>query len=844
MPKRTSPTLDIRLSRTALLAAVVAAFAQLPNGQGAPAGTSARPRPEASLSCEPNHGQAPAAAAAICRKLAVKAFLKPDGVLFLTPGSDPIDPPAPFQLSFVGADSAARSGQPKEPTGRANYFRGADPKRWLRAVPLYRDWTWKSVYPGIDIVYHDRRGSLEIDFVLAPGSDPAAIRFEAARQYTLDLREDGTLIVEDPRARQLVLEKPRAYQLREGDEISVPSEYRVQPNGEISFAIGAYDPSLPLTIDPVVTYSSYLGGSRHELAEDVVLNEGRMFIVGTTYSTDFPTVAPLFTRPTPQFAFLAVDVFLMRIDPETGTVEAATYFGGAGTDVAGGLAAVDDGILITGTTGSTDLPLMQPLQTSLAGGRDAFLAKLSSDLSSLTWSTYLGGSALEQGLGVAADASGQPVVVGSTTSTDYPVSDELQSENAGSSDVFVSKLQSDGSGFVFSSYLGGEGADTAYGVALNGTDAVFIAGSTTSAALPAASSAQPDFGGIRDGFAAKLRSDGQALQYLTYLGGGQIDEALGIDVGRTNIATVSGKTCSSDFPVEQPFQPALAGACDAFVTQLNPGGDGFLYSSYLGGALNDGAFDVDIDDNGNAFLTGSTDSPDFPLLLAQGSGATPSGGVDAFVTAVDPVGVGLLYSARIGGSGSDSGRGIVAADDGSVVLAGRTTSIDYPVVSPAQPNLAGGLDGFAMVLSSPFEAPPSGGSDPVFGSLSPPPTGLFSYRGVINHYEVAFFPLRKRFRGRVEYTWNISASHDRVGGSASAQLGFSLVPMGQLRGDLDGFKLNFTTRGACLFGCPCIGSAVFFGGGTIVGQCYRDNFNNGARLWRDAFEFTLRRQTP
>ena len=319
----------------------------------------------------------------------------------------------------------------------------------------------------------------------------------------------------------------------------------------------------------------------------------------------------------------------------------------------------------------------------------------------LVYSTYLGGSLFDRGEDIAVDSSGNAYVTGRTFSTDFPTASPFQAFNAGTStgDVFVTKLNAAGNAVVYSTYLGGSDDDFGPDIAVDSSGSAYVTGRTDSTDFPTTNPFQATFGGGTfgggDAFVTKLNATGSALVYSTYLGGSgnenTISETGGIAVDASGNAYVTGDTASTDFPTASPFQAALGGTSgfpDAFVTKLNAAGSALVYSTYLGGSGTERGFDIALDASGNAYVTGDTNSTDFPT--ASPIQGTQAGGDDAFVAKFNPAGSALVYSTFLGGSSTDESFGIAIDTSGNAYIAGETFSTDFPTVNPFQAAHGGG----------------------------------------------------------------------------------------------------------------------------------------------------------
>jgi hypothetical protein len=388
------------------------------------------------------------------------------------------------------------------------------------------------------------------------------------------------------------------------------------------------------------------------------------------------------------------------IDP---TLLFSTYVGGTSTDAANAVTFDGPGnTYITGTTNSTDFPATAGvLQPALRGPGDAFVTKINPAGTGLVYSTYLGGSGTDIGNGIAVDTQGNAYIAGSTDSTDFPTVAALQGTNAGATDAFVTKLNSNGTGFTYSTYLGGTGADAANAIALN-NGIVFVTGTSASSGFPvSAGSVQPALAGATDAFVTSLNQAGGGPVYSTFLGGSGNDQGRGIDVNAEGDAFVTGTTDSTNFPVTvSAFQPTLEGISNGFVTRLNNLATMRQYSTYLGGSGTDVLTGIAVDAGDNAFITGYTSSPTYPVTPLAFQSTLDGIPTNAVITKLNPVGTALIYSTFLGGTGADQANSIALDLAGSAYVTGSTTSTDFPVTSAAfQPALKGATDSFISELN-------------------------------------------------------------------------------------------------------------------------------------------------
>ncbi len=585
-------------------------------------------------------------------------------------GRKPISPPAAFRMTLAGANPKATVTGLDELPGKSNYFIGKDPAKWRTKVPSYAKVKYQNVYRGIDLVYYGNPQQLEYDFVVAPGADPKAISLDVAairssadggrRAPRIDANGDLVIRAGEDEVR---LHKPMVYQAAVSKEDAgsarhfVDGRYVLKGNNRVSFEVSSYDPHKTLVIDPVLVYSTYLGGSYSDEGSGIAVDSlGSAYVTGMTDSTDFPTAHPLQAVAEGNY-----DAFVAKLNPAGSALVYSTYLGGSNYDYGSGIAVDSAGnAYITGVTYSTDFPIASPLQAVCGCGAyfgDAFVAKVNPAGSALVYSTYLGGSSDEFGHGIAVDPAGDAYITGGTSSTDFPTAKPLQAISGGDTDVFVSKLNPAGSALVYSTYLGGSSGDEGSGIAVDSAEDAYVTGITLSTDFPTANPLQAKFGGgpiigggrggppptpTGDGFVAKLNPTGSALVYSTYLGGSGSDSGNGIAVDSAGNAYVTGATDSftfagsNDFPTANPLQAADGGNSDAFVAKLNPTGSALVYSSFLGGISADGGYGIAVDSAGNAYVTGFTTSTNFPTANAL---QPISNNYDAFVTKIDFGGV-------------------------------------------------------------------------------------------------------------------------------------------------------------------------------------------------------------
>lgn len=615
------------------------------------------------------------------------------------------------RLRIEGASASAAPAALEPLPGKVNYLIGNDPSAWHSDVSTFARVSYDEVLPGIDVTYYGTNGgTLEYDFVVAPNTDPGSIRigFTGAEEVVL---RDGDLVLTTARG-AVTQQAPVLYQQIAGRRIPVEGSFELLGN-EVGFAVGAYDPRHPLVIDPTLTYSTYLGGSKDEEGHGIAVSDaGEAYVTGVTYSTNFPTGSPFGPSSVLQSTngqgaggTSGADVFISKLNASGSALEYSTYLGGSGLDYGAAIAVDGSGQAhVTGFTDSLNFPTHAAFQGALAqnpssGGpspNDAFVAKLNATGGALAYSTYLGGSGLDQAAGIALDRSGRVYVTGTTASVDFPTQAPLQGSNAGSFDAFVTRLDATGSTLSYSTYFGGAGDDHALGIAVEPVGTAYLTGYTSSPDFPTQAPFQGARAGAYNAFVTKVNDKGSALVYSTYLGGSGSDVAYGVAVDVSGAAYVAGHTTSTDFPLQVPLQVANAGSIDAFVTKVDPAGSALVYSTYLGGASADYARGIALDATGVAYVTGNTYSTGFP----NRDPLQPPKPFDVFVTTFDPAGTALGYSTHLGGSGDDIGYGIAVEGDAAYVT-GTTFSGNFPTMTPFQGANAGSYDAFVTKLASP-----------------------------------------------------------------------------------------------------------------------------------------------
>jgi uncharacterized repeat protein (TIGR01451 family) len=688
--------------------------------------------------------------------------------------------------------------------GKSNYFVGNDPSRWHRDVPQFARVRYASIYPGIDVVFYGNQRQMEYDFQVAPGADPAQaqLQFDGAQRVEL---KDGNLILRTENG-SVRLQAPRIYQRVEGQEQAVEGHYQMLAANRIGFAIGAYDRSKELVIDPVLDLSTYFGGSGNEFSTSIAVDGGgNIYLTGSTTSTDLITGHANASTPFQATLNGTQNVYVVKINAAGTSIGYLTYLGGTGTDTPAGIAVDSSGdAYVAGTTSSTDFPTTltnayqaTPL-TSSTGASHVFVTALSLSGSTLNYSSYLSGNGTDVASGMAIDANQDVFVTGTTTSTNssyssggtssdqfpasfLPETQAFQQFSRGATQFFVTKVNTAAFGIAsipYSTYFGGgtpsNGIAVGGGVAVDGKGNIYFSGTTNflftgqssatdfpilNAYQPCLDTAPPSINTnpqsctntasttATDAFVAKLNpnvSNGSQLLWSTYFGGSQNDSSTGVavDNGAANVFIV-GTTNSPDItPTTNigSYQPCLnvppstattctgtGTATDAFVARFDNLATttttttttnvlGLSYFSYLGGSGNDAGLAIAVDTADDAFLTGWTQSTDFPIFpnstvnpactpqnpcVIQGTLNGPQDAFLAHLASTTVSGQGQLgaYATYFGGSGTDEGTSVAIDNNSNIYLAGDTNSTDLQTQNPLQAQNNGGNDAFAAKFS-------------------------------------------------------------------------------------------------------------------------------------------------
>ncbi len=701
------------------------------------------------IAFEPNQGQTDASASYIAHGSGYGLVLAPSEAV-LSLGGKGTSAAVHMQLEGAAANPVISPSEPLP--GKSNYLRGNDPSRWVRNVPTFARVQYSAVYPGIDLVYYGHQGQLEYDFAVRSGADPKQIRLQIAGADRVSLGTDGSLRLKTS-VREVRWNKPVVYQEVDGQRRNVEGRFQLLARNRVGFVLGPYDRSRDLIIDPILGYATYFGGTGDEVNPQIALDvNSNIYLSGTTSSAVVPHPACGATgQPICSTLSGTTDVFVSKLDPIGSSVTYTTYLNGlslpvptapttygnaTGTDSSAGLVADNQGnVYVTGTTTSSDFPVTPTAFQSApkAAGAHVFLTKLDSTGTNLLYSSYLSGTGSDNAMSLAADNTGHAYILGWTTSVasgDFPTGTSFQqSPNNATRLYFVAKFDTTLSlvpSLKFFSYLGGgdsshsatpvDGVGAACnqlpcgGITLDSTGDAFVAVGTLFSNMPVINAYQAQINGGLDAYIVKISPDGGGLLYGTYFGGAGDDIANAIALDSSGNAYVAGSaTSATSLPVGtvKGILTYGGGATDGFIAKLSNPTSGVValtFSSFLGGTGDDVATSIVTDTTQNAYVVGSTTSPNFPVPINGTS--TPNSGTDAFLVKLN-TSIGFVsgtsspvaFSKLFGGSGTDRATGMALNPTGSVLITGETNSANFPVqsqlgISVLQPALGGLRDAF------------------------------------------------------------------------------------------------------------------------------------------------------
>ncbi len=598
-----------------------------------------------------------------------------------------------IRASFVGANPDAEIVAEGLQNCRYNFFIGSDKAKWRTNVPNYSSIVMRNIYPGIDVRYSGGDdGRIMCEFTAAPGADMSVIKMDYEGSAEISTDAAGKCFIRAVSGQVLGVIEPSA------DQGGLnPPRYNASLSNANNDRREAQRDHEITSASVQLVYSSYIGGADYDLSASIAVGDlGNAFMTGYTASMGFPSRDPF-------KSFQATtDIFVTKLSADGSAAVYSTFIGGDGDDD-GHAIVLDENeyAYVSGITNSTDFPTVNPFQDHFQGGFfDACVMKISPEGDSLIYATYLGGGDDEHAGDIDIDDAGSAYVCGFTFSSDFPTQNPFQTfgETGGITNFFVTKLSPPGNSLEYSTYLGGSNFDEGGAIAVNSAGNAYLAGRTESTDFPLQNPYQnTNHLGFYDLFVTELSADGSSLAFSTFLGGSGDDGAYGIALDAEDNIYITGGTKSLDFPIVDAFQSALnAPGYDAFVVKLSNDGSELIYGTFIGGPGAEWGNDIAIDAHGNVYVLGGTNWRDFPtrnpLYDYQGSR-------DVFLTKFTGSGKGLIFSTYLGGSGEENGWGLAVDGSGNAYVTGYTLSPDFPIFNAFQ-TFQGIQDGFIAKFSA------------------------------------------------------------------------------------------------------------------------------------------------
>ena len=623
-------------------------------------------------------------------------------------------PETVLRTRFLGASSHVRVTGHQHGSATFNYFVGDDPGDWQSDIRSFKEVRYRNLYPGIDLSCSGRDGTLKYEFVLAPGVGADAIRLSYRGAEGLRLAENGDLLISlDATGGATVLRDtaPVAHQEIAGERRTVDARFTLHDDQTVGLRLGDYDSRYPLVIDPQLRYSTFLGGSSEDGGYAIALDgSNNVYVAGETSSAAFPTSSGAYGA---NYDGGNSDVFVSVLDPTLGILRYSTFLGGDGGDDARAVALGSDGsVRVAGNTDSADFPTTDDAWDATHNGdTDVFLSVLDPTLGTLQHATFLGGSDADRIGDISLDASDAVYVTGDTKSEDFPTTPGVYDGvfNGGGpwgGDAFVSVLDPALSTVRHSTFLGGSASDEGIDLVVDGSRNTYVLGETRSAGFPTTDAAYDSTqGGYADVFVGLLDPTLRTLVYSTFLGGRLNDFGRAIALTDERVAYLTGETYSDDFPttIDAYNTHRNGGYADAFVSALDPEAGALRHSTFLGGTGWESAAAIALDADANVYLTGATDSNDFPVT-DQAYDRTYNGDTDGFLSVLPHDLESMRYTSFLGGSAGYEGdrcQALALDGTGNVYLTGRAHAGDFPTTGGAyDTSHNGGGDVFVSVLDS------------------------------------------------------------------------------------------------------------------------------------------------
>ncbi len=685
------------------------------SGETLPANGETETRsPRVPVRFEPNLGQAEPGVRFLARAAGYSAMFLADGSVCYFYDAGAQSQEYTLRIEFPGRNDDVELAADSRLTSVTNVYEGQDPRGWIASIPNFARLRARSLYPGVDLIWRSRGGDLEQVFLVDPDGDPGRIRIHFPEATSVSLDDTGAAHLGTTMGK-LRIHPPFAYQMVRGRRQKVEIGYRA--DGKVlSFAVGGYDKTRRLVIDPTLSVSTYLGGAGYDRAFAVTIDSsGVMYAAGETASLKLSSSVTTVRT--------SRDVFVSKVAADGTTLVYTTILGSTSNDSARAIAlGPDSSVYVAGVSSGTSFPTTTgAYQGTSAGGDDAVAAKLDST-GKLVWATYVGGGSADTATGIAVDASGYAYVTGYTASPAFPTTNGAPqtTHGGGFNDAFLLKLSADGTSLVYSTLLGGSGNDVARGIAVTTAGVACIAGVSQSANLTVVNAYQTSHKGNGDAMVACLNAAGSGWAYVTYLGGKGVDEANAIALDSSGNAYVAGTTYSTDFPVTYgSYQTTRRGGYEAFLAKIAATGATLTFCTLLGGSGTDTATSVALDSSGAPWIGGYTNSSNFPTV--DGWQSSLKGGYDGFAAQFSLNGKSLLASSYIGGTAEDRVLSI-AASSLKVAVAGLTASTNFPVTTGAQQTKAPALsNGFIAT----WTATAASGEEPTTPTVRATKIGLF-----------------------------------------------------------------------------------------------------------------------
>ena len=681
----------------ALLTSAQQVFPAAPQSPGGPA--AADLVAGLPLRFEPNRGQTDAEVDFVARGR--------DSTLFLT-GGDAVLSLQRDERTYVtrmhlamGNTRAAATGEHPQ-TGRSSYFRGKDPEKWITDVQHFSSVRYEEVYPGIDLRYYGNRRLLEYDFIVAANVDPGTISLEFQGIERIEVIESGALVLTLPgTGGQVRFAPPVSYQQIDGVRRPVESRYLLSGREQVAFALGPYDASHTLVIDPVLAYGTYLGGSAGERGYTLEADgAGNAYISGYTTSNPFPTVG----------AYDAThnggqDIFVTKLSADGSNILYSTYIGGSGDEEARDITVTGSGeAIVTGDSNSTNYPVTNG--SSLKGAVDPVVTRLNADGNGLVYSGYYGGDTWDNGRGIAVDTSGNAYVTGYTrSSSGFPLTGGAYDlTHGGITEAFVIKLNGSGT-VVYGTYLGGSNDEQGLAIVVDGSGNAHVTGYTTGSNFPTTGGAfDTSHNGGEDVFLTVLNAAGSALVYSTFLGSSGDDHGSDITLDTSDNIYLTGYARPSGFPFTAgAYDTTHNGNQDAFVTKFSAAKT-MVFSTFYGGVNNDRGNGIRVDTSGRVYVAGDAQS----VIPVTGDAfqSVMEGFLDTFFIVLDAAGTNLVYGTYLGGTKYDYGNALGLDNANNAYIAGQTDSTDFDTTPGAyDEGWNGGGDDVFVAKFGGFAAP-------------------------------------------------------------------------------------------------------------------------------------------